>query len=67
MLADARAINNADVNLMYAEAVIHVLAGRSAEALTALGTALKAGYPLANARIDPDLKSLRADPGLPRW
>jgi tetratricopeptide (TPR) repeat protein/TolB-like protein len=60
-ISDARAIDANDVNLMYAEAVIHALANRPIEALAALETAVKAGYPFTAAQSDPDLRSIRSD------
>jgi tetratricopeptide (TPR) repeat protein len=62
MIAEARGIDRANVNLMYGEAVIETLAGRNAEAVATLGSALKAGYPLAGAKSDPDLKPLLDTP-----
>ena len=63
MMADARGVEPNNVDLMYAEAIIANLGGRTAEALAALGAALKAGYPLSSAQNDPDLRSLSSDPG----
>ena len=62
MIADARAIDRANVELMYAEAIVHVLGGRTPEALTALEAAIAAGYPARMARNDPDLKGLAGEP-----
>ncbi len=63
MISDARAIDRANVNLIYAEAIIGVLGGRTSEALAAIEEALKAGYPLAAAQSDPDLRPLLDEPG----
>ncbi len=63
MISDARTIDRANVNLIYAEAVIEVLGGRTSEALVAIEEALKAGYPLAAAQSDPDLRPLIDEPG----
>jgi eukaryotic-like serine/threonine-protein kinase len=63
MIADARAVDQTNVSLMYSEAIIANLGGRLAEALASLGAALKAGYPLSSAQSDPDLRSLSTDPG----
>lgn len=60
----ARAIDSADNELMYDEAVVHALSGKSQEALAALQLALQNGYSVAEARNDADLKSLQ---GLPEF
>jgi tetratricopeptide (TPR) repeat protein len=62
MIADARAVDRANVELMYAEAIVHVLGGRTPEALTALEAAIAAGYPAGMVRNDPDLKGLAGEP-----
>ena len=61
-IADARAIDQADNGLMYKEAVIHALAGRTQPALASLTAALQKGYSRQEARSDLDLKSLRDTP-----
>ena len=58
MIASARAIDGANVNLAYAEAVIRVLAGDSTAAFAPLEDAFAAGYPLSAAQHDPDLRPL---------
>jgi serine/threonine-protein kinase len=63
MINDARAIDKTNVNLVYAEAIVASLGGRPADALAALGAALKAGYPASSAKSDPDLKPIASDPG----
>ncbi len=62
-LADARAIDRANVNLIYAEAIVDVLGGRRSEALLSLEEAFKAGYPFSAARSDPDLQPLLPELG----
>jgi tetratricopeptide (TPR) repeat protein len=58
LISDARAIDRANVNLIYAEAVVDVLGGRRSDALFSLEEALKAGYPFSAAQSDPDLQPL---------
>ena len=55
----ARAIDPADNQLMYDEAVVNALSGRSQPALAALQMALEKGYSAEEARNDSDLKSLK--------
>jgi eukaryotic-like serine/threonine-protein kinase len=62
-LREARAMDSANVNIAYAQAQAEALAGRTADALAALGEALAAGYPVVIARADPDLAGLRDAPG----
>ena len=62
MMADARALDQTNVDLIYSEAIIANLGGRTAEALASLGAALKAGYPLSSVQNDPDLRSLSLVP-----
>jgi tetratricopeptide (TPR) repeat protein/TolB-like protein len=58
----ARAIDNQSNELMYEEATIYTLAGQFKEALESLGQALRSGYPLEEAKSDPELKRLRETP-----
>jgi serine/threonine-protein kinase len=58
-IGQARAIDPNDNGLVYKEAVIHAIAGRTGEALARLSEALKKGYSLQEATSDPDLKALR--------
>jgi tetratricopeptide (TPR) repeat protein len=58
----ARAIDPADNQLMYDEAVVNALSGRSQPALAALQMALEKGYSAEEARNDSDLKSLKKLP-----
>ena len=66
LIADARAIDRANVNLAYAQATVEALGGETTAALDALGEAVGAGYPVAAARSDPDLQSLVNDPRFAR-
>jgi serine/threonine-protein kinase len=61
MIVNARAIDNANVNLAYFEATIHSLAGRTQDALALLEEALEAGYPVAAMQSDPDIQRLSTD------
>ena len=63
LIKQARAINRADSTLMYQEAAIYALDGRTPEALKALGNALESGYPFNYCLSDPDLKVVRDSPG----
>ena len=63
LIAQAREIDNRDNQLMYFQAEIAALGGRRQEAVEALREALKHGYSAEEARRDPDLASLRSDPG----
>lgn len=58
----ARSINQADVNLIYQNAVIYALGGHPAEALKTLQEALQKGYSVQEARNDPELSSLQSRP-----
>jgi tetratricopeptide (TPR) repeat protein len=57
-IADARAINPADVNLIYADATVAALGGRTDDALAALEQAVRGGYPVTAAQHDPDLRNI---------
>lgn len=59
----ARQIDKTDNQLMYDEAVIDTLAGKPEEALAPLREALKNGYSIEEAKIDPDLKPVRSTAG----
>lgn len=65
-IARARELEPKENGLMYDEATIHALAGRTAEALTSVGQALRNGYPLQEAKSDPELKALRQTPEFSR-
>ncbi|HTU46698.1 MAG TPA: tetratricopeptide repeat protein [Bryobacteraceae bacterium] len=58
----ARAIDPADNQLMYDEAVVNALSGKSQQALTVLKQALENGYSVEEAKADADLKALRSIP-----
>ncbi|MGH9454393.1 MAG: tetratricopeptide repeat protein, partial [Terriglobia bacterium] len=59
----ARSIDGANVGLVYDEAVIQALAGRTPEALQALKDAIGKGFPLSVVKNDPQLDSLKSKPG----
>lgn len=56
----ARAINPANSQLMYDEALVDALADRKDDSLKALARALQNGYSVQEARKDPDLSGVRA-------
>lgn len=58
----ARSIDPKDNTLMYAEAIVYAVAGRTNEAITSLTEALRSGYSLQQARSDPELKKLHELP-----
>jgi serine/threonine protein kinase/tetratricopeptide (TPR) repeat protein len=58
----ARSINQADVNLMYKEAIVDALAGRPSDALEHLRGAFEKGYSTEEAESEPDFSSLRSSP-----
>ncbi len=58
----ARGIDGNDNSLMYIEGVVNALAGQQADALASLKAALEKGYPVQQARNDPDLKVLASNP-----
>jgi eukaryotic-like serine/threonine-protein kinase len=58
----ARSIDGNDNSLIYIEAVVNALAGQQTEALASLKAALQKGYPVQQARNDPDLKVLANNP-----
>jgi serine/threonine-protein kinase len=61
-IARARAIDMKSNWLMYEEATVYTLAGKTPEALASLKQALENGYSLEEAKADPELKGLRATP-----
>ena len=61
-IARARTIDQKDNSLMYEEATIYTLAGRTSEAMASLEIALRNGYSVQEARSDPELKPLHAIP-----
>ena len=58
----ARALSSADVNLIYDQALVFAITGRSTEALTTLREALQKGYSLEQAKSDPELAALQKTP-----
>jgi tetratricopeptide (TPR) repeat protein/TolB-like protein len=60
----ARSIAPNDNELMYKEAVVDAIAGQQAEALASLRVALQKGYPVQQAKNDPELKTLATNPEL---
>jgi tetratricopeptide (TPR) repeat protein len=58
----ARAIDPNDNELMYYEGLDHALAGEKKEALQSLRMAFEHGYSAEEAKNDPELKGLQADP-----
>ncbi len=58
----ARAQDKKDVNIIYTEAQINALTGKSSQALALLEEALQNHYSAENAAVDPDLDSLRNNP-----
>jgi serine/threonine protein kinase/tetratricopeptide (TPR) repeat protein len=58
----ARAIDQKDNSLMYEEATVYTLAGRTNDAMASLEQALRNGYSVQEARSDPELKSLHDIP-----
>jgi eukaryotic-like serine/threonine-protein kinase len=62
----AREIDPHANELMYNEGVIRALAGQKAEALDGLRQAFQHGYPVEQAKNDPELRGLQADPQFDR-
>ncbi len=60
----ARTIDANDNDLMYQEAVVDAIAGQQSEALASLRAALQKGYPVQQAKNDPELKALATNPEL---
>jgi len=58
----ARAIDASDNVLIYNDALIQAMSGKSAEALKGLRQAFQKGYPPELAKAEPDLASLRSAP-----
>jgi serine/threonine-protein kinase len=61
-IAEARAIDPADLDLIYYQAQAFALSGDKSDAVAALASAFKKGQPPAIAQAEPDLQSLREDP-----
>jgi tetratricopeptide (TPR) repeat protein/TolB-like protein len=62
LIRRARSIDKTDVGLMYNEALVETLAGRSPDAINSLREAFKAGYAPGEAMNDPELKGLHSRP-----
>jgi eukaryotic-like serine/threonine-protein kinase len=62
LIARARSIDPSDDDLMYDEAIVNVLAGRTREALKALQRALENGFSPEVVRSEPDFKSISSLP-----
>jgi tetratricopeptide (TPR) repeat protein len=62
LIERARKLNATDIDLMYAEASIHALAGRTKEAVASLREALQHKYSLNDVTGDPELAELRKTP-----
>ena len=58
----ARAQDKNDINIVYTEAQIGALLGKSNQALDSLREALEKHYPADFAAVDPDLESLHSNP-----
>jgi tetratricopeptide (TPR) repeat protein len=58
----ARAQDKKNVNIVYREAQINALTGKSSQALALLEDALQDHYSAENAAVDPDLDNLRNNP-----
>jgi tetratricopeptide (TPR) repeat protein len=61
-MADARAIDKSNVDLIYNEAVLCAILNDVACSITNLEQALKEGYTIALIESDPDLRAVRSDP-----
>jgi tetratricopeptide (TPR) repeat protein/predicted Ser/Thr protein kinase len=59
----ARAIDDADLGLMYNSAIVNTLGGRPDDAIKDLREAVKNGYPIGQMKDDPDFQSLASNPG----
>jgi serine/threonine protein kinase/tetratricopeptide (TPR) repeat protein/TolB-like protein len=60
----ARTIDANDNELMYKEAVVYAIAGQQTEALASLRAAFQKGYPVEQAKNDPELKVMATNPEL---
>ena len=58
----ARAIDPNNIDYIYSEGVVDTLSGRQQDAVKALREALEKGCSAAQAKNDPELKSLQTDP-----
>jgi eukaryotic-like serine/threonine-protein kinase len=62
LMAEARAVSPANVQLVYNEALMFELLGQRDKAVSGLAAAFKAGYPKSAVAADPDMRALRTDP-----
>ena len=58
----ARNMQPDDIQLIYQNAVVNLIVGEQAEALKNLREAFQKGYPLEEAKVDPELKTLQSAP-----
>jgi len=58
----ARAVSPDDVSIIYDQAEVFAITGRTAEALKALREALQKGYSVEQAKSDPELSALQKTP-----
>jgi serine/threonine-protein kinase len=58
----ARAIDKKDVGLIYVQATVENLAGKTGDALRTLREAFSKGYPVKDAQADPELANLQNVP-----
>jgi serine/threonine protein kinase/Flp pilus assembly protein TadD len=61
-IAEARAIDPNDLDLIYYQAQAQALSGDKANAIDSLRSAFKKGQPPAMAQAEPDLQNLQQDP-----
>ena len=65
MLDEALRRAPSDPQVRYRAALVHALAGRTDQALAALGRALELGYSRADAANDDEFQALRKDARFP--
>jgi hypothetical protein len=58
----ARAVNPADVNLIYVEATVFALSNRPSDSLKSLREAFQKGYSVEEATNDPELGTIQKRP-----
>ena len=58
----ARKIDEKDVELMYAEATVAILANKPSDAIRSLRAAFSNGYPVKQAEQDPEFAKLKTTP-----
>ncbi len=58
----ARKIDEKDVELIYAEATVEILANKPADAIRSLRAAFTNGYPVQQAALDPEFAKLKTSP-----